>query len=422
MQEQRHATTIKVLGIAVLVAICTASASAQEAKKPLKVFLLAGQSNMDGHARISSFDHLGMDPATAPLLAEMRGADGAPTVCDEVWISYYRGPGEGSEGIGKLTAGFGSREKPAEPGDKIGPEFTFGIYMHKALGEPILLIKTAWGGKSLHTDFRPPSAGPYEFKPQELAALEKKGADIEQVRAVRAAASGAYYRLMVEHVRRVLADPGRVCPAYDERQGYELAGFVWFQGWNDMVDGGVYPKRAEPGGYDLYSDLMAQFIRDVRRDLAAPDMHFVIGVLGVGGPVDNYGPEAQRYKSTHDGFRKAMAAPASLPEFRGNVTTVLTENYWDPELDVVAEKNAKVGQKARELQEQNNGYPGQEGSIGPDAQKEIVAQFRAGLMTPRDERLLAGITNGAYHYLGSAKIMAQIGKAFAEAMTAALAR
>jgi alpha-galactosidase len=33
------------------------------------------------------------------------------------------------EGFGKLTAGFGSRRNPAEAGDKIGPEFTFGIYM-----------------------------------------------------------------------------------------------------------------------------------------------------------------------------------------------------------------------------------------------------------------------------------------------------
>ena len=52
--------------------------------------------------------------------------------------------------------------------------------------------------------------------------------------------------------------------------GYELAGFVWFQGWNDMVGRDVYPNRDKPGGYDLYSRLMAQLIRDVRKDLSAP--------------------------------------------------------------------------------------------------------------------------------------------------------
>ena len=205
--------------------------------------------------------------------------------------------------------------------------------MQKQLDEPILIIKTAWGGKSLHTDFRPPSAGPYEFNESQLESLKKQGKDIDQVKADRAKASGHYYRLMLEHVNKVLKDIKRVYPDYDAEAGYELAGFVWFQGWNDMVDRGVYPNRDKPGGYDLYSQLLAHFIRDVRKDLSAPQLPFVIGVMGVGGPVDKYGPAEQRYKSTHDNFRKAMAAPAAMPEFKGNVTAVLTEKYWDAELD-----------------------------------------------------------------------------------------
>jgi hypothetical protein len=62
--------------------------------KPLKVFVLAGQSNMEGPASIKTFDYIGDDPATAPLLKMMRGADGKPTVCDHVWISYLTGDGE----------------------------------------------------------------------------------------------------------------------------------------------------------------------------------------------------------------------------------------------------------------------------------------------------------------------------------------
>ena len=51
--------------------------------KPLKVFILAGQSNMEGHAAISTFDYIGKDPLTAPLLKEMRNPDGTPRVCDK---------------------------------------------------------------------------------------------------------------------------------------------------------------------------------------------------------------------------------------------------------------------------------------------------------------------------------------------------
>ena len=64
--------------------------------------------------------------------------------------------------------------------------------MQEAQPGPILIIKTAWGGKSLHTDFRPPSAGPYELNEQELAAIDKKGLDSEQEAADRRDRSGAF--------------------------------------------------------------------------------------------------------------------------------------------------------------------------------------------------------------------------------------
>ena len=353
---------------------------------PLKVYLLVGQSNMEGHAKISSFDHIGMDPKTAPMLREMRNEDGTPRICDKVWISSFSGSKETSgESHGPLTAGYGSRRNPTELGEKIGPEFTFGIYMQKHVKEPILIIKTAWGGKSIHTDFRPPSAGPYVFSKSQLEKYEKQGKEVAQIKTDRTEATGKYYRRMLEHVRKVLADPARVCPAYDAKEGYELAGFVWFQGWNDMVASDVYPTRDQPGGYDAYSEVLAHFIRDVRRDLEAPKLPFVIGVMGAGGPTADYGPSQQRYQAVHENFRSAMAAPATMPEFRGNVFAVRTENCWAPELDVVAKKKKET----------------------PDE------------LTEHDLELLKGITNADYHYKGSAKILGCIGKAFADALASA---
>ena len=299
-------------------------------KKPVKVFILAGQSNMEGHAAISTFDYIGKDPLTAPLLKEMRNPDGTPRVCDKVWMSYLTGPYDGSangEGLGKLTAGFGERgNNPTKDGGKIGPEFTFGIYMEKELKEPILIIKTAWGGRSLNTEFRPPSAGQYKLPKQIQEVWDKypQGAhgipkleDRKKWQADKDAASGVFYRMMIDHVKKVLADPKRVCPEYDAKAGYELAGFVWLQGFNDLVDGTTYPGPDQPGKYDVYSDLLAKFIRDVRKDLSAPKMPFVIGVLGVDGEGKNVN------------FRKAMAAPANMPEFKGNVVAVETAPFWD---------------------------------------------------------------------------------------------
>jgi hypothetical protein len=374
--------------------------------KPLKVFILAGQSNMQGHAHVRTFEAMELNPTAAAILPEMQSAEGTPRVCEQVWISSLGSAEE--ERVGRLTAGFGA----AQGGPKIGPEFTFGIYLEKSLREPILIIKTAWGGKSLHTDFRPPSAGPYKFTPAQLDNLKKQGKDIEAITAEREKASGHYYRQMISHVKHVLADIKRVYPDYDPQQGYELAGFVWFQGWNDMVDSGVYPTRGEPGGYDDYSALLAQFIRDVRRDLSAPKLPFVIGVMGVGGPTDKYGADEQRYKSTHQNFRDAMAAPAGLPEFQGNVANVLTENYWDLEATALRAKEKTLKPKVDEIQ-----AAAKSGQQNRAAAQAAIDRLYAETFTPRELVILRdSVSNAEFHYLGSATIMSQIGKGFAEAM------
>lgn len=392
--------------ILTLLALCVffGDMSLAAEKKRLKVFVLAGQSNMQGHARVGTFEHIGLDPATKPMLADMLGADGKPKVCERVWISSIGcGKDETTEQTGRLTAGFGAST------EKIGPEFTFGIYMEKFIDGPILLIKTSWGGKSLNTDFRPPSAGPYVFDEMQLAAFQKQNKDVETIKAQKAKATGVYYRLMIEHVKRVLADVKRVVPDYDPAQGYELTGFVWFQGWNDLVDSSTYPHRDKPGGYDAYSTALAHFIRDVRRDLNAPGLPFVIGVLGVDGPTAEYGPGEQRYKATHQNFRDAMAAPAQMPEFNGNVAAVLTENYWDRELKAARKKEAEIKQRVKKQ--------AKEASLKPAEENSALEKLLAAGLTERERQVLAkGVSNAEFHYLGSAKILGGIGKGFTEAM------
>ena len=372
---------------------------------PLKVYILAGQSNMEGHAKVSSFDHIGMDPKTAPMLKEMRKPDGSPVVLDDVWISLRTGKEDAAPVKGKLTAGYGARRDPAQSDDKIGPEFTFGIYTRKMVDGPVLIIKTAWGGKSIHTDFRPPSAGPYPFNEGELANFKKQGKDLEAEESKKKEATGRYYRMMMEHVKAVLTDPGKVHPEYDAKDGVELSGFVWFQGWNDMVAGSVYPKRGQPGGYDAYSEVLAHFIRDVRKDLKSPKLPFVIGVMGAGGPTADY--ESKRYLAIHQSFRDAMAAPASLPEFKGNVSAVLTEKFWDAEL-------GKIDSKRGQLREKRRGFQ-KEGLKGKELDA-TMKKFESELFSIREREAMKGITNAEYHYLGSAKVLGGIGKGFAVAL------
>lgn len=371
---------IKILLIATLLGLFgTAQA------KPLKVYILCGQSNMEGHAQTSTFPAIAKDQETKYLYDKIVDAEGEARVHDEIWIEYAYGNFSGDpvgKRSGKLTAGYGSQHHIGS--GKIGPELSFGITMQEHYEEPILLIKAAWGGKSLMVDFRPPSAGELD---------DPKNKDM----------AGRYYALLIEHVKEVLAKAAG---------DYELAGFVWFQGFNDLV--GPYP-RAEPEAgrksvkdYSEYSRLLSCFIRDVRDDLNTPELPFVVGVLGVGGK------EADEYTQA---FREGMAAPAMSDEFKDSVANVFSENYWPTEIDAVQEKVSEVKKPfalewkaAKKL----------EGEARKQAQDELKQKERAAIEAALTEDELftldVGVSNRGFHYHGSAKFFAQLGEAFAKSL------
>lgn len=362
---------------------------------PLKVYILAGQSNMEGHAQTMTLPAVAKDPATKHLHDKIVDAEGKPKVFEDIPISYSYGDFGGTLGTsksGKLSVGWGSQHHIGT--GKIGPELTFGITMHELQGEPILLIKNAWGGKSLMVDFRPPSAGPL---PDDNKNKDK---------------AGAYYKGMMDHVKEVLADPKKVYPEYDEKEGYEIAGFVWFQGFNDLV--GPYPRVDEALGkksvkdYSEYSRLLACFIRDVRKDLNVPKMPFVIGVLGTGGEDSG---------DNNAAFRAAMAAPAAMDEFKGNVVAVESAPFWPAEVEAIDKKVYEIKKPFAQRQKEAKALEG-------DERKKAFAAIQADIDAAIDKALTAdekwllqnGKSNAGYHYMGSAKFFAQLGEAFAKAL------
>ena len=58
--------------------LCLAAFAATAHAKPLKVFILAGQSNMEGHAQTKTFPAVAKDPETADIHRKMVDADGKP--------------------------------------------------------------------------------------------------------------------------------------------------------------------------------------------------------------------------------------------------------------------------------------------------------------------------------------------------------
>lgn len=227
------------------------------ADDPVFVFILAGQSNMQGQG-VVAMDHEKyynggkgnlvwsmQHSASRDRMRHLRRDDGKWVVRDDVTISYCV---KNNVRSGPLTVGYTGYGGSTH----IGPELQFGHVVGDHFAEPVLLIKTAWGGKSLQADFRPPSA---------------------------AGDTGPYYDQMITEIRNALGElKGRP---------WQLKGFVWMQGWNDMISAEATSE---------YSDNLEKLAADVRTEFDVPKLPFIVGELGNGGPAKpNSGMERFRF-------------------------------------------------------------------------------------------------------------------------------
>lgn len=277
--------------LASLVVSCLLHAATRGAE-PVRVFILAGQSNMEGKGSIKHLEQLLADPATAKTYQHLRDGD-AWAKRDDVFIKY-----NDDRGKGPLTVGF------ATPANRFGPELEFGHVVGDALKARVLIIKCAWGGRALAVRFRPPGSG--------IGDYTKRNKQTKELEPLPRQTYGEAYRDTIRIVKETLANIDEVVPEYNDA-GYELSGFVFFQGFNDIIDA----KKM-----DEYEKNLTNLIRDVRKDLDAPGLPFVIGELGQQGVE----PE-KRYAAKHFRFRKIQQDVANLDEFKGTVAFVKTSPY-----------------------------------------------------------------------------------------------
>jgi hypothetical protein len=263
-------------------ALAVSLSAQKKGEPPVHIFVLAGQSNMVGAGEVvarpdrnggaGSLEHIAKGEDAEPKFARVVGKDGEFVVRDDVFISYL-------DHDGPLTTGFGGNEQ------QIGPEFMFGHVVGDAIDAPVLLIKVAWGGKSLAVDFRPPSAG---------------------------GEVGPCYTELLERVADVRATLDKRFPALAGRE-QRLCGFAWHQGWNDRVN---------QAHNDAYAENLAHFIRDIRKDLDAPELPFALAETGMSGPEEKH-PRALS-------LMKAQAEVPARKEFRSNTAFVPTRDLYRP--------------------------------------------------------------------------------------------
>jgi alpha-galactosidase len=308
---KKYQITMALIVAAVLLGL---SSMARAADEKVKVFILAGQSNMEGHGQVRSLDWLGRHPKYGHLLKKLKNADGSWATRDDVTISYQAEHRKRKDG--QLTVGWGSEEH------EIGPELMFGTIMGDKYDEQVLLIKTAWGGKSVWCDFRSPGTGEMTWDEKRILKRDNW------------LKPGHFYRKMVAEIKECLANIKDVVPGY-KGQGYEIVGMAWFQGWNDFCEWHLQldGKRVGMGVIDRYPHNLAAMFRDLRKDLDAPNMPIVIGELGVGG---HEMTKRAENPDDHEAvamvkFRKAQKDVADDSSLK-NITFVPTADFWDTRL------------------------------------------------------------------------------------------
>jgi len=340
-----------VIAIAALTVSIAVTRTSTAAEGTVKVFILAGQSNMEGKAGNKLLEYQAEAPETRELYKHLR-KDGKWIVRDDVFIKFLGR-------LGGLTIGYGS------PGCT-GVELEFGWIMGDHFAELVLIIKTAWGGHSLFKLFRSPSAGypadavlekeleQAQDRVKKSNEKQKKNDPLPTMDDIKKG-YGTSYRAMMAEVKETFDKYETLFPALKGKK-LDVAGFVWFQGWNDMY-----------GGENEYASNMKHFIQDVRKDLGVPNLPFVIAALGQNGSKPATGAMLT--------VREAQMAMNDVPEFKGNVKAFRADLLVDKEAERVYE-----------------GW-----------QKHIEEWKKVG-------------SDRGYHYLGSAIWFNRIGKAMGEAM------
>lgn len=209
-------------------------------------------------------------------------ADGNWTVRNDVYFQEARLAKDGKGSPLSATS---------NNGKSIGPELGFGHVLGTFHDEQVLLIKTAQGNRALGFDFRPPSSGRND-PDNKFEAIE--------------------YELMVQGVRKTLDNIEKVVPGY-KGQGYEIAGFVWFQGHKDSYTESLIVE---------YEKNLVNLINDVRKEFKVPNLPAVVGSNGFGG------------HNMQDKFLRILKAQMAVgdvkqhPEFAGTVASVDTRDFW----------------------------------------------------------------------------------------------
>lgn len=216
-----------------LVFFTLAALSTEGAAEPRDLILVAGQSNAVGFDANAA--ELPVDAGDKNILFWWRCGDPPPDEYDSTsrgWTSLQPQPRANpmpkTAGVGRQYGNFSK----ADGG--FGPEIGFARTLQAREKKPLAVVKAAFSGTGITTDWRPREAGP----------------------------SGACYRALLEETKNALEK------AREKGIALRVRALVWVQGESD-ANAALAP---------LYAHNLGEMITALRQDLGAPEMTALVGV------------------------------------------------------------------------------------------------------------------------------------------------
>ena len=259
--------------------------------KKVKVFIIMGQSNTLEMGKVKGDKEGSLEYAVKNenLYPFMIDASGNWTKRQDVRNVHVMGSG----GPGKTSVR--RNDWLTVSGNKIGIETGIGHQLGNALDAPVLILKSSIGNRSLGWDLLPPGSPSYEY---ELTVKNRQTKEDETKTYVYAGygqspdkwekgtepkpigwKAGVQYDGDIARAKDVLKELDKFYPG---ASGYEIAGFLWWQGDKD---------RYNEGHAAMYEKNLNNLIAALRRDFDAPNAKFVCATLGQTSKEDAKGNE-----------------------------------------------------------------------------------------------------------------------------------
>jgi hypothetical protein len=307
---------------------------------PVKVYIMAGQSNMVGIGYMGDVNQPGSMEAITKVdnkFPNFLDASNEYTKRNDV---IYRGVVTANTNNGPLTVRQGA------DGTRVGVELGFGHVMGYYHGEPVLLIKASQGNRSLAWDYAPPGSPRFDFGGTTYAGYGDTddswpaGGDPDDV--------GTWY--CGKEFDQAFLDESDWAPAGQDDdpiinaadvldfdsgtlqnlptdgnnlngRTFEIAGFVWWQGHKD----GGEDRTGSAGAYATqYESRLERLINSLRTEFNAPSAPFVVATVGFGGGGWDPGSSGDTIYNA----QLNVSDPSLYPAFESNVASVDTTGYW----------------------------------------------------------------------------------------------